>query len=68
MEDIIGWARKVRPGGVVALHDYYFFHDSGVVEAVNKYTEIHKTELNLIPRCKGVHNDDRVPCAWFYKS
>ena len=67
MEDLIGWARKVRSGGIVAGHDYYHFHKSGVIQAVNIYTEIHRIELNIIPRSDGGHIDDKAPCWWFIK-
>ena len=65
MEDLIGWARKVRSGGIVAGHDYYHFHKSGVIQAVNTYTEIHRVQLNLIPRYEGGHIDDKAPCWYF---
>lgn len=41
MEDVIAWSRRVRPGGIVAGHDYYEFQGAGVVEAVNAYTHAH---------------------------
>lgn len=41
MEDIITWSRKVRPGGMVAGHDYYRFRNAGVVQAVDIYTQMH---------------------------
>ena len=65
MEDIIGWTRRVRKGGIVSGHDYYHFNNSGVIEAVNKYTEMNKIQLNLIPRSEGGHIDDKAPCWWF---
>lgn len=69
MEDIIGWSRKVRTGGIVAGHDYYHFNDSGVVEAVNIFTQLHRIELCLTPRNSRseAHVDDRVPCWYFTK-
>ena len=67
MTDIIIWSRKVRKGGIVALHDFTFFHNSGIVEAVNKYTEIHKIELNVIQRNQHNSRDDRQPVAWWVK-
>ena len=67
MEDIIAWSRKVRKGGIVAGHDYYHFHHSGVIEAVNRYVEVHRIELNLIPRSRGGHIDDEAPCWFFIK-
>ena len=39
--DLINWVPKVKPGGIVALHDYYKFKRSGVVDAVNGYTRCH---------------------------
>lgn len=42
MIDLIEWARRVRPGGVVSGHDYYRFRWAGVVDAVNAYTAAHK--------------------------
>lgn len=41
MQDIIVWAKKVRPGGIVAGHDYFHFYQSGVVRAVDAYTLAH---------------------------
>jgi predicted O-methyltransferase YrrM len=41
MRDIIEWARRVKPGGIVAGHDYYHFYQSGVVQAVNAYVSAH---------------------------
>ena len=38
MLDIIQWAPKVRPGGIIACHDY---HLSGVKRAVEAYTLAH---------------------------
>jgi len=67
MTDVIIWSRKVRKRGIISGHDYCHFKDSGVVEAVNKYTEIHKLELNLISRNSDNFKDDRQPCWWFVK-
>lgn len=39
--DIIFWAKKVKRGGIVAVHDYGHFHWAGVVEAVDAYTHCH---------------------------
>jgi len=67
MVDIILWSNKVRKGGIVSGHDYCHFNNSGVIEAVNKYCEIHRIELNLIGRNPKNHKDDRQPCWWFMK-
>ena len=42
MLDLILWSRKVRPGGIVAGHDYYRFRGAGVVNAVDAYTTAHQ--------------------------
>jgi len=41
LEDITQWTKKVKPGGIVAGHDYTENKECnyGVIEAVNKYTE-----------------------------
>lgn len=42
MQDLIVWSKKVKPGGIVAGHDYYRFRGSGVVDAVNAYAHAHQ--------------------------
>ena len=41
MQDIILYVPKVRKGGMILIHDYYNFHQGGVVQAVNAYTTCH---------------------------
>lgn len=41
MEDIICWSKCVRPGGIVACHDYHHGHNVEVVFAVDAYTRAH---------------------------
>jgi predicted O-methyltransferase YrrM len=41
MMDLIKWAPKVRPGGVIALHDYCSTNWNGVTQAVNCYLFAH---------------------------
>ena len=67
MLDIILWSKKVKRKGIVSGHDFCHFSNSGVIEAINKYTEIHKLELNLINRNPNNHKDDRQPCWFFVK-
>jgi predicted O-methyltransferase YrrM len=67
MEDIINWSRKVKSGGIVSGHDYYHFVNSGVIEAVNKYCEIHRINLNLTAWDNSGYKDDKCPCWWFVK-
>lgn len=42
MQDIIEWSKRVKPGGIVAGHDYFRFRGAGVVDAVNAYTHAHQ--------------------------
>jgi len=44
MPDIIFWSRKVKRGGIVSGHDYYYFYQGGVVDAVNAYTRTHNIQ------------------------
>lgn len=41
MFDIIEWTKKVRGGGIVSGHDYIFYHNNGVVCAVDAYVKAH---------------------------
>jgi predicted O-methyltransferase YrrM len=41
MRDVMHWSRKVRPGGIVAGHDYFPFYQSGVIPAIDAYTRAH---------------------------
>ena len=55
MVDIIEWARRVKPGGIVSGHDYYNFRNSGVIKAVDTYTEVHKIKQWFLTdeKCKS---------------
>ncbi len=47
LEDLALWSAKVRPGGVIAGHDYRVFTNKPtihVVEAVNQFTAQHKID------------------------
>lgn len=56
MQDIIQWAQIVRPGGIVAGHDYKPEGQEktpipfGVIEAVNAYTVAHKISPWFVTR------------------
>lgn len=39
--DIIYWSRKVKPGGIVLVHDCYGWSGAGVLQAVYAYTYCH---------------------------
>lgn len=44
MMDLICWAKKVRYGGIIALHDYHAGYWYGVMQAVNAYTFCHRID------------------------
>jgi predicted O-methyltransferase YrrM len=71
-QDIYWWARKVRPGGIVAGHDYYKstrptsqFH---VIEAVNGYTSAYKISPWFLLGTKAKNPGEvRDKCrSWFW--
>lgn len=41
MIDIIKWAPKVRVGGIVSGHDYFFGYQMGIIGAVHAYVKEH---------------------------
>ena len=50
MSDLIFWTPKVRPGGIVAGHDYYPFFRSGVIQAADTYTKMHNINTWYVTR------------------
>lgn len=48
MQDLIEWSKKVKPGGIVAGHDYDKAHMKGVVPAVDLYSKMHHIEYWFI--------------------
>ncbi len=64
LEDIIEWTKKVKPGGIVAGHDYKedVERNYGVKRAVHEYIEKNGIETLYILK-KGTY----VPCWMFYK-
>lgn len=60
--DIIAWARKVKPGGIVAGHDYIDqMHgvEYGVIKAISEYVSENKIEHLFIL------NEEKSP-SWFF--
>jgi hypothetical protein len=64
-EDINGWSRKVRPGGIVAGHDYIRLSSQGMVwqakDAIDKYTRDNKILLFVLgtkAKIEGMKRDD----------
>ncbi len=60
MQDLICWARKVRNGGLIMLHDYAAFWQGGVRYAVDAYTQCHLISPWYITQ-------DRLPTAFWQK-
>lgn len=60
MQDIIEWSKKVRPGGIVAGHDYYHFKHAGVMQAVEVYTMMHSIHEWFV-------TDERTPSFFWVK-
>ena len=55
MVDVIEWARRVKPGGIVSGHDYYNFRNAGVIKAIDTYVEVHKIKQWFLTdeKCKS---------------
>lgn len=71
-EDIRGWSKKVRIGGIVSGHDYYVFPNSGnrgVIDAVDDFVK--ERGVALLTTAwdrKNPVSDDRQPCWYFFKN
>jgi len=50
VQDIIRWAHKVREGGLMLVHDYCAFGMSGVIPAVDAYTNCHRIDPWYVTR------------------
>jgi len=70
MLDIIMWTRKVRVGGIVSGHDYFYYNDkngrrANVTEAVNDFVKMHELELFITDKNIRVLKGDAYP-SWFF--
>ena len=72
MTDIILWARRVRPGGIISGHDYIlpgeYRHkfDINVAQAVDDYISVHKIEnWYLTDKTGAINKSDKCP-SWFF--
>lgn len=72
MTDIILWARRVRPGGIVSGHDYIYpgdYHhkyDINVKEAVDDYIRVHKIDnWYITDKTAGINKSDKC-ASWFF--
>ena len=58
MLDIIHWSYKVKPGGIIACHDYMAGQSAGVMQAVDAYTHCHNIYPWYVTR-------ERLPTAFW---
>ncbi|KKQ07257.1 hypothetical protein A2858_00010 [Candidatus Daviesbacteria bacterium RIFCSPHIGHO2_01_FULL_36_37] len=70
MQDIILWGRKVRKGGIISGHDYFYDNNkegrkAKVTQAVNDYTRVHGIEFYITGEDKYVKKGDISP-SWFW--
>ena len=70
MQDIILWGRKVRKGGIVSGHDYFYNNDrSGrnakVTQAVNDYAKVHGIKFYITNEKHHGKKGDNYP-SWFW--
>lgn len=70
MLDIILWGRKVKKGGIVSGHDYYYDSDkegrhAKVTQAINDYTNVHHIEFYITNEGPYVKKGDTPP-SWFW--
>jgi hypothetical protein len=69
IDDITGWAKKVRVGGIVAGDDYYDIPGSkwGVIEAVTEFTKNPFIPVNITDWDFSQGIEDTHPQYWFWK-
>ncbi len=70
MQDIIIWGRKVRKGGIVSGHDYFYDNNkvgrkAKVTQAVNDYTRVYGIEFYITKEGQYVKKGDISP-SWFW--
>lgn len=70
MLDIIFWGRKVRKGGIVSGHDYFYDNNkpgrqAKVTQAVDDYTKVHGVDFFITNEGKYTKKGDVSP-SWFW--
>lgn len=70
MLDIIKWGRKIKKGGIISGHDYYYDNDTSlrrakVTQAVNDYTNIHGIKFYITDEHHAKLKGDFYP-TWFW--
>ena len=58
IQDIIEWTKRVKPGGIVAGHDYYIHRWTDVIEAVDMYVKMHNIKEWFLT--------DERSASWFF--
>lgn len=74
-EDLVEWSKKVRSGGAVSGHDYFYYgpHSTRVICQVSPVVDAYVKTFeipNLYVFCKGKNatdKDDRYPSWMFFK-
>jgi predicted O-methyltransferase YrrM len=72
INDIVEWSKKVKTGGIIALHDYIKHRTRSIIhvyEAVNCYTEVYKIRPWFVLASKdiidGVLRNEERTVFWF---
>lgn len=70
MLDIILWGRKVKKGGIVSGHDYFYEKNGAgrrakVMQAVNDYTKLHGIKFYITGEGHDPRKDDCYP-SWLW--
>lgn len=70
MQDMIIWGRKVRKGGIISGHDYFYDNNkpgrqAKVTQAVNDYTRVHGIKFFITSEDRYVKKGD-IPPSWFW--
>lgn len=70
MLDIIKWGRKLKKGGIMSGHDYYYEKDKSerrakVAQAINDYTAVHGIKFYATDENHALMMGDIYP-SWFW--
>jgi len=70
MLDVIKWGRKLKKGGIMSGHDYYYDNDTSgrrakVTQAVNDYTKVHNIKFYTTDEKHALLMGDIYP-SWFW--
>jgi len=70
MMDVIIWGRKVRKGGIISGHDYYYDNNkegrrAKVTHAINDYTKVHGINFFITDEDHYVLRGDKYP-SWLW--